>query len=67
MASHRHSVHTDTQMQPGADSDTKEVEVTQSLSEAINLCQLKLCVCVAANSWLKKTVCVCVCLHPDVQ
>lgn len=44
------SIHTDTHiktcLQPGADSDTKEVEVTLSVSEAINLCHLELCVCV---------------------
>lgn len=62
-------------MQLGADSDTKEVEVTLSVSEAINLCHLKLCVslclqmCASGSQQLARNnaVYACVCLYPDLD
>lgn len=56
--------HTETPARPRADSDTKEVEVTLSVSKAINLCHLKLCVQMSAN-WrqhLAGNSCVCECI-----
>ena len=60
-------------MLPGADSDTKEVEVTLSVSRAINLCHLKrcvaVCVCVqmCSSQQLAGSGSVCVCVCPDLD
>ena len=63
-------IHTRRRVLPGADSDTKEVEVTLSVSRAINLCHLKRCVAVCACVQMcssqqlagSGSVCVCVCV-----
>lgn len=61
--------HIETYMQPGADSDTKEVEVTLSVTEAINLCHLELCVWVQAlwECFTKLGLCVTIKTWPTAR
>lgn len=54
--------HTHTDLQPRADSETEEVEVTLSVSKAINLSHLKWCECVSARVCAKKCVSMYACV-----